>query len=392
MKVLHLVDSLVMGGKERRLAEFLKHMRSGCAVENHLVVLSEIVDYAYVRELGIPITYLKRAYPKDLSIFAKLFSLCRQNKPDIIHSWESMCSVYAAPVARLLNIKFINAMISNASRIRIGGRKWVRARLTFPFSDLILANSRSGLSAYHAPPHKSAHVHNGFDFDRVRVLDPAYEIRSAHGIRTPHVVGMVASVDHRKDHANFVRTAIAICAKRNDVSFIAIGDGPLLNRCRRMVPGPLADRILFLGRRSNVESYVQLFTIGLLLTYGEGISNAIMEYMALGKPVIATLGGGTSELVVDKQTGFLIPSNTDARLAEYIHDLLDNPALAEKMGRTGKERIKSLFSIEKMCAEILAWYRACLNGKIKQLRAEAHNPAVRFETASFSKNPADGTD
>lgn len=367
MKILHIIDSLKTGGKERRLIECLKTMQAFPDVDIRLLVLSaksdDFMDAGFISAIHLP-----RGYRKDPSIYAKLFRVCRQYKPDIIHSWESMCSMYAAPVANLLKIKFINAMIAGAPRIGFGHREWVRSRLTFPFSDLILANSRAGLLAYNSPLHKSACVHNGFDFNRLRDLQPAEEIRVKSGIHTPKVVGMVATVDDRKDHVNFVRAAVQVCEARNDVSFIAIGAGPLLNRCRQMVPELLADRILFPGHRSDIESHIQIFDIGVLFTHGEGISNAIMEYMALAKPVIATAAGGTVELVVEDRTGFLIRSNTDKRVNDYIHYLLDNPSIAGRMGCEGRKRIESEFSIEKMAGEILALYRTCLNANVKSLK------------------------
>jgi glycosyltransferase involved in cell wall biosynthesis len=367
MRILHVIDSLVIGGRERRLLELLKEMRKHPEVENRLIVLSNEIQYPYANDIGVKIVRLPRNGHKDLSIFHKLFRLCRSYKPDIVHSWEAMCSIYAVPVAKLLNIGFINGMISDAGPITVGSVKWVRSRLTFPLSDRILANSHAGLLAYQAPAHKSACVHNGFDFTRVRELLPADEIRRRHHIHTPKVVGMVATVDHRKDHLSFTRTAIEICSEREDVSFVALGSGPLMDRCRRMVPGHLKDRILFLGSRSNIESYVQIFDIGMLLTHGEGISNAIMEYMACAKPVIATLGGGTSELVVHGETGFLVSSNTDPELSRYVHRLLDDPETTHVMGLAGKIRIQTHFSIENMCRQTLALYRSCLNARRKSL-------------------------
>jgi glycosyltransferase involved in cell wall biosynthesis len=274
-----------------------------------------------------------------------------------------MCSVYAAAVARILGIALVNGMITDSPIIKVGSRKWVRSRLTFPFSDLILANSKAGLLAYKAPPHRSACVYNGFDFNRLKTLVPGEEIRRAHGIKTPKVIGMVANIDRRKDHLNFTRTAIHICNDRSDVSFIAIGEGPLRESCMQMVPEGLRDRIIFPGRRSDVESHVQIFDIGMLLSHREGISNAIIEYMASGKPVIATEGGGTPELVVHGETGFIVASNTEDRVVQYIHYLLDTTQAAEQMGRAGRARIQAHFSTKHMCSETLSIYRSCLRRK-----------------------------
>ena len=375
MKILHIIDSLAIGGRERRALELLKEMRRYPEVESRVVVLSDNVQYDYALNIGVKIIRLPRRRAKDLSIFPKLYHLCRSYRPDIVHSWESMCSLYAMPVAKLLGIKFIDAMISDAPRVGKGTTRWMRSRVTFPFADRIIANSFAGLTSYGAPAHKSACVHNGFDFKRVQKLIDAGEIRRLTHIHTPKVIGMVATVDPRKDHLSFLRAALRIGKERVDTTFVALGGGPLLEHYRQMVPENMAERLLFLGSRSNIESYIQLFNIGLLLTrperHGEGISNAIMEYMALAKPVIATLGGGTAELVVDQKTGFLLSSNTDERLYQYINYLLDHPDTAQKMGRAGRYRIQTEFSIERMCTETLALYRACLYPSQKTLPRDA---------------------
>jgi glycosyltransferase involved in cell wall biosynthesis len=366
LKILHIIDSLGIGGKERRLLELLKAFQDIPGLENHLVSLSDKMQFDSVKGLGVPITVLPRRSRRDLSIFPKLYRFCRQYRPEAIHSWESMCSIYAAPVAKSLNIKFINAMITTG-RVHKRSKKWIRAKLTFPFSDLIVSNSFAGLSAFDAPRHKSICIHNGFDFNRTSEMIPTRKLRQMYGIRAPKVIGMVATVDHRKDLDSFISAARGLLPKREDVCFVAVGGGPLLEHYRQMAAeGPAADRIHFVGPQTNVESFINFFDIGLLLTrssFAEGISNAIMEYMAFAKPVVATLSGGTPEIVLDGRTGFLVPADDQKLLLKCLFELLDNPAVAEKMGQAGKRRIKKEFSLEQMAQKTFKLYKLCLNGK-----------------------------
>lgn len=74
-----------------------------------------------------------------------------------------------------------------------------------------------------------------------------------------------------------------------------------------MVKPEYKDNIKFLSSQENVESIMNICDIGVLASFTKGFSNSIMEFMALGKPMIATDGGGTKELVVDGNTGYLIP-------------------------------------------------------------------------------------
>jgi len=105
-----------------------------------------------------------------------------------------------------------------------------------------------------------------------------------------------------------------------------------------------------------VESVVNLFDIGVLSTYTEGISNSVMEYMVLGKPVIVTDGGGTKELVMDGKTGFLVPQKDPDALFEKLKHLLADPDLRIEMGQKGKDRIYEYFTIDRMEKEYLNLY------------------------------------
>jgi glycosyltransferase involved in cell wall biosynthesis len=297
-------------------------------------------------------------------VFGRLKKICQEFGPDIIHSWESMCSIYAAPIAKMLNIRFINAMITNSSKVTFLGSRWLRARLTFPFSHLIVANSHAGLSAYKAPAKKSRCIHNGFDFSRVERIGAKNIYRKRHRITTQKTVGMVASLDLRKDFFSFVEAANRITRLRKDVTFIAIGDGPLLEATRQRVCHNASDRVKFLGRQNNIESYINLFDVALLFTnpnvHGEGISNAIMEYMAIGKPVVATRGGGTEEIVIDNLTGFLVSSGDIDTLCVKVVYLLDHENVALRMGDAGRNVIRRAFTIERMINQYLHTYQALL--------------------------------
>ena len=101
--------------------------------------------------------------------------------------------------------------------------------------------------------------------------------------------------------------------------------------------------------------------MGVLVTnsrlHGEGISNAITECMALGKPIVATNDGGTPELVLDGQTGFLVPSHDAGILTDRVLKLLNNAELANHFGMEGRRRIETAFSLDTMANAYLCLYR-----------------------------------
>lgn len=371
IKVLLLIDRLGAGGKERQLIELLKGLERRHEVECRLAVLANQQTqllhshFPDLHKLDTPIHYLDRTSAKDISVFGRLYRLCRDFQPHILHSWELMCSVYALPLAKMLGIRFINNTIQNApARIGIMSRVWLRSRLTFPLSDVVLANSRAGLKAYRAPARKRAYIHNGFDLERIQQLQDPPTLRQELGITTSRVVGMVGKFISKKDYPTFIKAGLILLEQYRDLSFIAIGDGPQLEACRKMVPPAQRDRFIFPGNRQEVESIVNLFDVGVLATFTEGISNAIMEYMALGKPVVATAGGGTGEIVLDGQTGFLVKASDPAALAAKIGYLLDHPGEAQVMGQAGRERLIGEFNLQAMTQQFIELYQK-LAGNIR---------------------------
>jgi len=371
MKILLLTDSFIKGGKERQMMELMKGLKTHPDIKFELVLFSKRIEYKEVYNLEIPIHTLERKPKKDPRIFLRFYQLCRQSRPDVIHSWGSMPSIYALPAAKILGISFINEMIRDAPHnMSLWDTRMLRAKLTFPFSEIVVGNSQAGLHAYGASVNKGVFIHNGFDLNRIKNLDDKDSVKAKFHIQTPYIVGMVGAFADRKDYPTYIRAAINVLTQRKDVTFLAIGDGKRKAECEALVPDELRKYIIFTGLQDRVESLINVFHIGVLTTYkaihGEGISNAIMEYMALGKPVIATNTGGTSEIVRQDENGYLTEDQDVDQLAEYILKLLDNPSLCEGMGRSGKERLYNEFTMDKMVRQHIELYQKVLNQPVRQ--------------------------
>ncbi|HEY0432711.1 MAG TPA: glycosyltransferase, partial [Chitinophagaceae bacterium] len=174
MRILFFIDSLISGGKERRIVELMKGLRQAPGVEFEIVLMNDQVHYQEVFAMKIPVHYLIRETKRDISVFKKFYRICKNFRPDIVHCWDSMTAVYAVPVCKLLGIKLINGMVVDTPVTRnFSNKYWMRGKLTFPFSSLVLGNSKAGLNAYGAPAGKSACVYNGMNFSRFNQLrDP----------------------------------------------------------------------------------------------------------------------------------------------------------------------------------------------------------------------------
>jgi glycosyltransferase involved in cell wall biosynthesis len=362
MKILFFIDSLGAGGKERRLIELMKQLKSGTGIEFELVLMNTGIHYNEVFDLGIRVHYFVRKTKKDFSVFRRLYALCKDYKPDILHCWDSMTAVYSVPVCKLLRIKLVNGMITDAPvKQNLTNKRWLRARLTFPFSDAVIGNSIAGLKAYHAPSEKSVCIYNGFNFDRLKKIEDAITIKSKFNIGASYVVLMVGAFEERKDYESYIDAAKLVCDKRSDIEFIAVGDGENFDRISKMIAPAYRDKIKLVGNQSNVESIINISDICVLMTnykvHGEGISNSVLEYMAMGKAVIASLGGGTNEIIENAKTGFLINPASSRELSEKIAVLIDNIELRKTMGIAGRQRIEDHFSINSMVNKFIQVYK-----------------------------------
>ena len=361
LRVLICIEALGIGGKERQAVELIKGLASKSDIECLVICLE--TDEFYLHELTniqVSIEFIPRRWRWDLRIFLKLYKIIKSYQPDVIHTNGLMSSFYALPLARLMNVPLVNGSVRNA--FSKAGFRWRLERFLLNMSDYRLANSHAGLRSrgFSERDSKNVVIYNGFDFSRLEGR-PGNGGRSMRG-RDTKTVGMVAEFNPFKDYSTFIQAARKISERRKGVVFVMIGDGETLEASRREASG--AEAIKFLGKKKNIEEIVATFDIGVLCTFVEGFSNSVMEYMALKKPVVATDGGGTRELVVDGETGLLVPPANPDAVAAKIEYLLDNPTIAKRLGEAGEARLRREFSITKMIEETIQLYkRATANSK-----------------------------
>lgn len=340
----------------------MKSLRLKPDVQFELALMTNDIHYQEVFNLGINIHFFIRKRRKDLSVFSSFYRLCKTYKPDIVHCWDTMTAVYITPICKLLHLKLINGMIVDApGKQNIFFKPWQRARLTFPFADLIIGNSMAGLKAYKAPVNKSIVIYNGFNFERTENIVPGNLIKEKLAIDTKYIIGMVATYSEYKDYATFFKAAQLLLRKRSDITFIAIGKNTDSGLARGHIESQYSKYFRLLGRQSDIEFLVNIMDIGVLSTFTEGISNSILEYMAMGKPVVATAGGGTNEIVEDHKTGFLVSTSNPDELAEKMEFLLNDAQMRFKMGNCAKERIQKDFSIGVMSEKYYQVYNNLLS-------------------------------
>ncbi len=406
-RVLVVVDGLGNGGAERQVALLVEHLPPEW--ERRVWSMAGGPFAGVIRSAGVSLRVRERVSRRDVRPAFDLWREIVQWRPDVVHSWGWMCTAAAGPVCRLLAIPVIDGTIRMGMVPPYHGRA---ARLSMRWATRVIANSHAGLEAYGIGRARGRVVHNGFDPRRLSHCTPmagagvgvAGEVTSDMGAaeaytpapdagerRVGRACGFVSAraespyppapgVDDRpftavmtgrmvpaKDYRTFVAAARALATDRaGSWRFAAVGDGPARAALMREA-GALVDGGVIQFARPGLEvlGVVRQAHAGVLMSHpalhAEGCSNAIMEYMACGLPVVCSESGGNRELVVDGKTGFIIPSCDVTALVERLTWLRDHPARAWAMGERGRARIMNEYSAAVMAAGMVAVYRDAIH-------------------------------
>jgi glycosyltransferase involved in cell wall biosynthesis len=363
MKILFFADSLIAGGLERRLIELLKYLKNSTRYELSLVITEDQIFYESIHDLGITLHVLKRKGLKyDPGLFVRFYKYCKKFQPDIIHAWGKMTTLYAIPAKKMLGKPLISNLVADSKKII---KRWSLDNLFYAadifFSEAILSNSEAGLRAYGITSPKARVIRNGVHLERFLGVYNQNLERERLNIKTRYMVVMIACFTSSKDYDLFINVAKEMSKIRNNITFVGVGDGPEWQRINARIMDESVDNVVLTGDQNHVEPIIAASDIGLLCTYSEGISNSIIEYMAMGRPVITTdLEGGSEEIVIEGLTGFITERKAEG-IAALIEMLLKNTELRRSMGEKGKARINSQFSIERMGKDYEDLYTEVVN-------------------------------
>jgi glycosyltransferase involved in cell wall biosynthesis len=232
-------------------------------------------------------------------------------------------------------------------------------------ADIYVSNTQAGFTNRFSllKPHFRV-VYNGVDFFR---FDKQYDISSS--LRNElcvsnflHVVGMVGALSSNKDQDTLLSAATHILKKFPDTGFLFVGDGERREFLEKKAKILGIDKyVRFSGFRSDVDRLYNLMDVCVLLTNSqnhlEGIPNVLIEAMACNIPVVATVGGGTNEIVTHEKTGILVPPQDPLRTAKAIIDLLTDSDKAISMSLVACSWVHEMFNLERYTSDYENIYR-----------------------------------
>jgi glycosyltransferase involved in cell wall biosynthesis len=207
-------------------------------------------------------------------------------------------------------------------------------------------------------PKRIAVLENGVDLSRFP--EPLRWPHSAGGGKIRRI-GITANLRPVKDLDLFIHAAAKLTATHPHVSFHIAGEGELRPDLEKLVSDlSLADRVFLPGTIDDVPGFLRELDIAVLCSKSEGMSNAILEYMAAGKAIVATAVGGNVQLLEHERTGLLVPAGDPHSLVEAIRRLLDDPALAIRLARAARQRVEDRYSRQAMVRRFEDFYEQLL--------------------------------
>lgn len=365
-RILYVIGSLSVGGTERHLAQVVARLkRRGWEPEVFAISLGGLL-IPYVREAKVPVygaelpKWLAAVIRNDrlrarvgllTTAFVLVFTLWRR-RPHAVHFFlpaayivGGLASMLAFVPARIMSRRSLaNYQRKHPLFARIERRLHPRMALVCGNSQAVVAELRDeGID-----PARLRLIYNGIDTEIYEQPFDKGDARSALGIAPDATVFViVANLIPYKGHADLIAAFSQIKSKLRDPWFLfCLGrdDGIAAQLQSQINEAGLQENIQLMGARSDVPNFLRMADIGILCSHEEGFSNAILEGMAAGLPMVVTGVGGNAEAVVDGQTGYVVPPHDSTALGEALLKIANNPCRAA-MGEAGRQRTRELFSM-----------------------------------------------
>jgi sugar transferase (PEP-CTERM/EpsH1 system associated) len=358
IKILHVVNSLDVGGMENILINLINHMDENkfehtvCCIARRGAMGDRIKKNVVIHEM-------KKGNNADYILPLKIACVIRKENPDIVHTrnWSAIDGIIASAFAK--KRKVIHDEHGRCSSDPKGldvKRKWMRKILDRYVDRYVVVsdelqdwmNKFIGIQS-----DKIVRIQNSVDTTIFSPTEDKACAKIAIGLPSNSlVVGYVGRLDPVKNLDLLIKsfsTLVTSVISKKPVLLIIIGSGPEEKKMRHTAKLYHIDKqVMFMGEHSNVHEFMHAMDIFAISSIAEGIPLTVLEAMASGLPVVATRVGGISEVVQDGKSGYLLDSGDDHAFSEKFRKYISDESLRTVHGRKGRELVEERYSLEKM--------------------------------------------
>ena len=336
----------------------------------------------------VHVTPIMLDHVSDIRGAIRLARALRQQKIDVLHSHMFRASLFASPIGKLCGVP----VIIETTHVRETWRKgWFKSKFIIDravshFIDRYIAvseaNSRYLVGRKGIPEKKVSVIQNGCSIERVEPSTAHPEgIRESLGFSKSDLVLLVmARLEPQKGHVILLQALSLLRAEFPRLRLICLGTGALKDELTKTVRDlNLEDIVRFVGFRANVGDWLAAADIGVLPSFYEGLPLTAVETLAAGVPLVATAVDGTPEVVIDGETGYLVPPGQPAALAEAIGWLARQPELRRKFAVAGRDWVLKRFTIQRQVEQTSNLYLSEWRRRTRSMVDLSREEAVRAE-------------
>jgi glycosyltransferase involved in cell wall biosynthesis len=356
LRVCYMIDELTTAGTETQLLALIRSLDRRRVTPYLCLLRGQDERSRKLEPRECPVLRLgvrSLARPRGLITAWRLVRFLREQQIEVMQVYfpdSTYLGIAGAWLARVPRI------VRTRNNLGYWMTPWHRrlGRMCNWFTDVLVANCEASRQAVlrdeKLPAERVLVLENGVDLDRFPLTKRKTE-------RRPRRVGVVANLRPVKGLDTFVRAGSLLAASHSDVTFHVAGEGPLRSELGRLAAEcGLKDRFTFAGVTDDVPRFLADLDIAVLPSRSEGMSNALLEYMAGGKAIVATAVGGNVQLIANEIHGLLVAPDDSGQLAAAMNRLLDNGALADRLGRAARLRVEESYSREAMVRRFEDFY------------------------------------
>jgi glycosyltransferase involved in cell wall biosynthesis/protein-tyrosine-phosphatase len=373
LRVCHVMSADLWAGAEVQVATVAAHLVAQ-RVELSAVLFNEGRLAERLRSIGVEVDVLDERRHTSVALLVRLARSLRQRRVDVVHTHRNKDCVIGALAAKLAQVPHVVRTIHGMPEPMSG---WDRAKyalyevldrtVLWCVVDRIITvshNMAAALTASGHRPNSLITIHNGLELERVKVCNTAASVRRGLGIdEQALLIGTAGRLCAVKAQDLLLRAAPAILRERPDARFLIAGDGPLGETLRALaVHLGVAEACIFPGAVGNVHDAIAAMDVFVLPSLHEGVPMALLEAMALERPVVATAVGGVPEVVTNGLDGLLIEAGDDRALANACLTLARDHRLGAALGAMARRTVETKFTAEANGGAVLDTYRSLARG------------------------------